>query len=1518
MTSPVEYEILSPLPGKGAPVVSIITTVYDRIDCLDRCMQSVGALRFKDYEQIVVADRPPDGVLSKIASLVADRDREGQPVVLATLKSRYKDWGITPASVGLLLARGKHICFLSDDNGYVPTHFDKLVAALDADADLGFAYSSCLYDGRRVLRAAMPQPGEIDLGQPLFRRELFERYLDGTLPFHQFGWDWCMIERFMQKGVRWKHLDDPTLIFRLVKYLRRGSGGDPKHVATSPPPAVVANINAGSEPVVRTASVYAAFERSADAVPLPRELAGYRDYHAGESILVCGCGSSLSDIVAPERFTTIAVNDAGRLFNPDYLAVVNPRGQFSVDRFRFVENSQARAIFTQLDLGISHPHIVRFRLGRRGGTNLSDSNSLPHTRNSPYVALCLALQMGAKRIGLSGVDFTDHHFFGATGRHPLAGELNQIDREYAALAMICRQMGVEVYNLSGNSRLTAFPKMSPQDFARTSVIPADVVAALAGTKVFFVNYRFRSCGEVFSDGLHNAAQDLAVESAAAYWDDCELATKIKKHAPDLLFVVHGRRYSERWKSSLHHMPAAVWLLDEPYEVDETSLFSQMFGSVFVNDPSTLHRHKNAHFLPVCYDPHVYNYRPGPRQHRVGFIGGGNPARELALRQLARRGLLSYTVGGPWLDSQVRSLCLSGNIPAAQTAELYRQTQIVVNVFRTAHHYNREQIPAVSMNPRIYEALACGALVISERRPEIERLCPEMPLFGGADEMVSLVEELLGDPARLDAVRKACIRRLAGHTYAHRLHTALGFTLGKETRHSWTPSLAIGKPVSAPLPIKAPDVSLAFSPVAPSLAQMAVPAVEDLPGWEAGPRCFRAEDEGIVALFSGKPMAEGSERAIETRPIERARMAMAETQGLPGGWITYGRTAASTVTEDIAVVADPSEENGLVTQNSYAGVQLAFDVYLDARCRFIAKVHQSSRGDRTSNSYHFLLAPGGGYIARHNLVLARVALMRNRWISARIVWVDGDLSLWVDAREVFRGFDKALEAGYCSVGVTGGTARVRELRATGIDSIEADAPRGPAGERANVAGDIVQPAHQVSPVARRAGHAAAGVTRAPGPIGPFAFTATPRRNLIYHVWPVRGSMWRWNIEQLKARLDLFNGRRLIGIVRDSRSEDPGMVQACLEGHGCDFLVVPNQPCGEVVTFPTMLRRAASTDLNEVTFYGHAKGVKHEPSVPLTVQRWAEVSYRAALDDWPSVRAQLERFALTGSFRMFGRFRSHRNVSDWHYSGTYFWLRHARVFRKNCFMVPRFYGGVEAWPGIHFTRAEAGCLLFDNLRELAYDKQFWQSREDEIARWEAERTSAVPPADLVKPPAFDGFEWPGLEQHPEEFEWLLGRLTEVLPRNILTIGAMHGGVEWHVARRFRSLGRDIAITVVELAPVPELLSSIEDARTRFGQQIQLVEGDSTAPETRARLSSHYDAVFIDGDHSYRNCRSDFDFALSLRPRMIGVHDIVDSDWHAQARCCVSKLWMELRQRYSTEERTTANWGGIGIVCPGEAET
>jgi hypothetical protein len=369
---------------------------------------------------------------------------------------------------------------------------------------------------------------------------------------------------------------------------------------------------------------------------------------------------------------------------------------------------------------------------------------------------------------------------------------------------------------------------------------------------------------------------------------------------------------------------------------------------------------------------------------------------------------------------------------------------------------------------------------------------------------------------------------------------------------------------------------------------------------------------------------------------------------------------------------------------------------------------------------------------------------------------------------------------------------------------------------------------------------------------------------------------------------------------------------LQGHGCEFIVAPNDRTGECVTFPRMLRELASDDPNEISFYGHAKGVKYEPQLPPPVRRWAEVQYQSTLDDWLAVRRDLERFAVTGPIKRMGRYVNHQRLGDWHYCGTFFWLRHQAVFPRVGTDVPDFYGGVEAWPGIHFRDHEAGCLFMNAGRQAPYLESFWRSRGDRArASWKARRGSVPVPPDLATPVPLDDQVCPRTEQKPRELAWWIGLLLQHRVRSLLVIGCAHGGVEWHVARVLRAHGHDIALTSLEAHPGAELQSSLEHIRTVFRQEARLVAADSGAAAVAAMLAPGYDAVFIDGDHGYRAVHGDWLLAQRLRPRLVGLHDIVDSDWHAQNRCCVSRLWREISVAHATEERAGADWGGIGVV-------
>jgi hypothetical protein len=704
---------------------------------------------------------------------------------------------------------------------------------------------------------------------------------------------------------------------------------------------------------------------TAMAIPPAGGFGDYRDRHRGDTVIVCGCGSSLALLTRPERFVTIGVNDIGRRFTPDYLVVVNERRQFDRERYVHVERSEAKAVFTQLDL--PHPRAVRFRLGRRGGIDRSDPACLHYTANSPYVAVNLARHFGARRIGLIGVDFTDDHFFAATGRHPLAAQLAQIDREYAALAEACRAEGVLLANLSPTSRLESLPRAELDNWAD------DGAAAnqKAPQRVFCVHYRFLSCGTVFETGLREAAQSLGLASEHADWDDPHLAQKIDCFRPDLLFVVHGRRFVQRWGNHFKALRSAVWLLDEPYEVDDTAAWSGHFEHVFVNDAATLPRHRNAHRLPVAYAPVLHHTLPqAERRYRVGFIGGANPSRERLLAGLAGRGLLDYVVGGPWREASLGALCLSSNVPAERAAALYQETSIVVNVFRDRHHYNREGVVATAMNPRICEALACGALVLSERRDELLREVPELPIFHTEAEAAALIEHFLADPVDRARVQHACAARLRDATYSQRLKTVMELALEAAPR--------------AMLPRPAPVVAVAEPPPERALPTAPERIVAFDADWDDLGGVVRADDNGELVIDPGPCRGAGVER-------------------------------------------------GLASRARFEAVDLSFEACLEPGACLIAKLHQADRIDQTTNSYHLLADERRAYVARHQHVFRQVEAPRLGWVRFRLVCQGGLLSLWRNERLLHRARDSVLSEGFAFIGAQGGRVRVRDLKLAAADT-----------------------------------------------------------------------------------------------------------------------------------------------------------------------------------------------------------------------------------------------------------------------------------------------------------------------------------------------------------------------------------------------------------------------------------------------------------------------------------------------------
>jgi len=243
---------------------------------------------------------------------------------------------------------------------------------------------------------------------------------------------------------------------------------------------------------------------------------------------------------------------------------------------------------------------------------------------------------------------------------------------------------------------------------------------------------------------------------------------------------------------------------------------------------------------------------------------------------------------------------------------------------------------------------------------------------------------------------------------------------------------------------------------------------------------------------------------------------------------------------------------------------------------------------------------------------------------------------------------------------------------------------------------------------------------------------PTKNLMMYILPVIGNdMWKWNIEQISKRMDLFNGKVVLSIGCSGKpfkskrragavfeTEKPDVVLKEFEKYNISLSKVfyheNNEKLGEVVAFRDAMGFLKSLDEKEVTFSCHAKGVTHRGKKG--IKEWSETMYHTCLDDWDTIKSALELYSMAGPHRRFGYFATPGN-NRWHYSGTFYWFRHDDVFSRNWEKIDKRFFGTESWPGLMFSTEECACVFNDDCGNLY--KEDWSDIYELIAEWDLAR-------------------------------------------------------------------------------------------------------------------------------------------------------------------------------------------------------
>jgi predicted O-methyltransferase YrrM len=186
-----------------------------------------------------------------------------------------------------------------------------------------------------------------------------------------------------------------------------------------------------------------------------------------------------------------------------------------------------------------------------------------------------------------------------------------------------------------------------------------------------------------------------------------------------------------------------------------------------------------------------------------------------------------------------------------------------------------------------------------------------------------------------------------------------------------------------------------------------------------------------------------------------------------------------------------------------------------------------------------------------------------------------------------------------------------------------------------------------------------------------------------------------------------------------------------------------------------------------------------------------------------------------------------------------------------------------------------------------------------------------------------------QKATELAPLIALLRRRRLRAVLEIGTERGGTLYVWTRLAEPDALLISVDWPEAA-VRELAGDDElRAMGRERQQIDVVRGDSHADGTRARIERtlagrRLDVLFVDGDHSYRGVRRDFELYSPLvrGSGLIVFHDILRH--HSETGSEVERFWQEIRCGYRSREFVDDEsemgfgpWGGIGVLLwPGSS--
>jgi len=217
---------------------------------------------------------------------------------------------------------------------------------------------------------------------------------------------------------------------------------------------------------------------------------------------------------------------------------------------------------------------------------------------------------------------------------------------------------------------------------------------------------------------------------------------------------------------------ALWVISHPDRVTEA--LCELYNVVFLASDILLEhlaRRVQVPLVPLhqATEPSRFFREPGGPHHQLLFVGNSRGVRRPIIEDLRGTSWDLAVYGGGWTSELLDPRHLRGQwVSNDELRRYYSAAEIVLN-----DHWGDMREGGIISN-RVYDALACGAFVVSDRVPGIdEEFDGAVATYESREQLLALVERYLGDEAaRAEAGQRGRAAVLARHTFAQRVEVML--------------------------------------------------------------------------------------------------------------------------------------------------------------------------------------------------------------------------------------------------------------------------------------------------------------------------------------------------------------------------------------------------------------------------------------------------------------------------------------------------------------------------------------------------------------------------------------------------------------------------------------------------------------------------------------------------------------------------------------------------------------------------